>query len=85
MVASIGGKRIYLWRAIDQNGEADLFLYDLHTGAKSVVMIDAAGTSTANTNGTSHSDVVISPNGRFVSFVSDAFSGFAFAARLNEH
>ena len=56
----------------DTNGESDLFVYDLVGGAKSVVTINAAGTATAATNGTSHDDVVVSPDGRYVSFVSAA-------------
>ena len=56
----------------DTNGQSDLFLYDLATGTTSVVTINAAGTATASTTGTSHDDVVLSPNGRYVSFVSAA-------------
>jgi Tol biopolymer transport system component len=56
----------------DTNGQPDLFLYDLQGGDTSVVTINAQGTATGNTTGTSIDDVVLSPNGRYVSFVSAA-------------
>jgi Tol biopolymer transport system component len=58
--------------AMDTNDESDLFLHDLGTGEKTVVTINAAGNATSNTQGTSHDDVVVSSNGRYVAFVSDA-------------
>src|SRR4029079_15212274 len=57
---------------VDTNGAADLFTYDLFTGAKAVVTLNAAGTATANSGSTNHDDTVLSPDGRYVSFVSDA-------------
>ena len=56
----------------DTNGAADLFTYDLFTGAKAVVTLNAAGTATANSGSTNHDDTVLSPDGRYVSFVSAA-------------
>ena len=56
----------------DTNGNKDLYLYDLATGVKSCVTINAEGTATSNTVSVSDDDVVVSPNGRYISFVSDA-------------
>jgi Tol biopolymer transport system component len=56
----------------DTNGEADLFRYRLTNGTFEAVTINAAGTATANSQSTSSDDVVVSPDGRYVSFVSDA-------------
>lgn len=56
----------------DANNDRDLFLYNLQTGAKVGVTVNAAGTATANSTGTSDDDVVFSHDGRYVSFVSDA-------------
>lgn len=56
----------------DTNGYADLFLYNLLTEARTAVTVNAAGTATANSGGTNHNDTILSPDGRFVSFVSDA-------------
>ena len=56
----------------DTNGEADLFRYRLTNGVFEAVTVNAAGTATASTQGTSSDDVVVSPDGRYVSFVSDA-------------
>lgn len=56
----------------DTNGEADLFRYRLTDGVFEAVTVNAAGTATASTQGTSSDDVVVSPDGRYVSFVSDA-------------
>jgi Tol biopolymer transport system component len=56
----------------DTNGKPDLFLYELATGDKTVVTINAAGTATGATNGTSADDATLSPNGRYISFVSAA-------------
>jgi Tol biopolymer transport system component len=56
----------------DTNGKPDLFVYELAGGDKSVVTINATGTATGDTLSTSMDDVVISPNGRYVSFVSAA-------------
>ena len=56
----------------DTNGKPDLFLYDLATGTKSVVTVNAASTATGATLSTSVDDPVLSPNGRYISFVSAA-------------
>lgn len=56
----------------DTNGKPDLFLYELATGEKSVVTINADGTATGDTLSTSVDDPVLSPNGRYISFVSAA-------------
>ncbi len=56
----------------DTNGQTDLFSYDLLTGDIDPVTVNFSGTATANNAGTSDDDVVLSPNGRYLSFVSDA-------------
>jgi Tol biopolymer transport system component len=56
----------------DTNGQTDLFRYRLTGGVFEAVTVNAAGTATANTLRTGSDDVVVSPDGRYVSFVSDA-------------
>jgi Tol biopolymer transport system component len=56
----------------DTNGKPDLFLYNLQTGAVSAVTINLAGTATGNAQTFSVDDPIFSPDGRYLSFVSDA-------------
>lgn len=56
----------------DTNGRSDLFAYKLATGQYSAITVKFDGTATASNDGTAHDDVVLSPDGRYVSFVSDS-------------